>query len=93
MRLLASEDIDLQVIAVRAYALLPELYDYAQQCMHTYLPDAPQSMVEELLSILPSVRHRQPVRVARDLKVVLRHHDGMQRRALDLLCRFGRVDR
>lgn len=93
VRLLDSEDVDLQVIAVRAYALLPELYDYAQQCVHTYLPSAPQSMVEELLAILPSVKHRQPVRVARDLKVVLRHHDGMQRRALDLLCRFGRVDR
>ncbi|MCX5380407.1 ATP-binding protein [Streptomyces sp. NBC_00091] len=92
--LLGSEDVDLQVIAVRACALLPDdLYGDIREVFHRYLREtASPAMVREVLALLPTREHTDPVRVAEDLGVVLKHSSRMQSRVLDLLCRFGRLD-
>ncbi|MFD0267548.1 hypothetical protein ACFVGY_13255 [Streptomyces sp. NPDC127106] len=93
--LLRSEDIDLQVIAVRSCALLPDdLYGGVREEFHRYLQEsAPAAMVREVLALLPTREHTNPERVAVDLGLVLKHHPRMEWRVLDLLCRFGRIDR
>ncbi|MFJ8691713.1 hypothetical protein [Streptomyces roseolilacinus] len=93
--LLDSEDVDLQVIAVRAYALLPDdVFGDVRERFHRYLRErATTAMVRELLAVLPTREHADPRRVVEDAAVVLRHHSRMERRVLDLLCRFGRIDR
>ncbi|MFK0259005.1 hypothetical protein [Streptomyces sp. NPDC090445] len=93
--LLRSEDVDLQVIAVRSCALLPDdLYGRVRDRFHTYLRESPPpAMVREMLAVLPTRKHGNPERVAKDLGLVLEHHPRMKWRVLDLLCRFGRIDR
>ncbi|MFJ8162350.1 hypothetical protein ACIRBY_15655 [Streptomyces sp. NPDC096136] len=93
--LLGSEDVDLQVIAVRACALLPDdLYGDVRAVFHRYLREkASPAMLREVLALLPTRKHMNPERVAEDLGVVLRHSTRMQWRVLDVLCRFGRLDR
>ncbi|MEU1669082.1 ATP-binding protein [Streptomyces sparsogenes] len=93
--LLGSDDADLQVIAVRACALLPDdLYSDVREVFHRYLREvASPAMLREVLALLPTREHTDPVRVAEDLGVVLERGSRMESRVLDLLCRFGRVDR
>ncbi|NXY97947.1 ATP-binding protein [Streptomyces sp. BR123] len=93
--LLCSEDVDLQVIAVRSCALLPDdLYGSVRDRFHAYLRESPPpAMVREMLTVLPTREHTNPERVAEDLGLILEHHPRMKWRVLDLLCRFGRIDR
>ncbi|MFH7594394.1 ATP-binding protein [Streptomyces racemochromogenes] len=93
--LLGSEDVDLQVIAVRACALLPDdLYSDVRAVFHDYLREkASPAMLREVLALLPTREHMNPERVAEDLGVVLRNSSRMRWRVLDVLCRFGRLDR
>ncbi|MFG2394672.1 NACHT domain-containing protein [Streptomyces lavendulae] len=96
--LLGSEDVDLQVIAVRACALLPDdLYGDIRAVFHRYLREkASPAMVREVLALLPTREHTDPGRVAEDLGVVLKRDSRggarMEWRVLDVLCRFGRLD-
>ncbi|MDX3093300.1 hypothetical protein PV417_01780 [Streptomyces sp. ME19-03-3] len=93
--LLESDEADLQVIAVRACALLPDdLYSDVREVFHEYLrEDASPAMSREVLALLPTREHSDPARVAEDLAVVLGRGTGMQSRVLDVLCRFARIDR
>ncbi|MFE3767007.1 hypothetical protein ACFXPI_35230, partial [Streptomyces sp. NPDC059104] len=96
--LLGSEDVDLQVIAVRACALLPDnLYRDIRAVFHQYLREkASPAMVREVLALLLTREHTNPERVAEDLGVVLergsRPGARVEWRVLDVLCRFGRLD-
>ncbi|MGW5422695.1 hypothetical protein [Streptomyces sp. NPDC003943] len=93
--LLESDDADLQVIAVRSCALLPDdLYSDIREVFHHYLREtASPAMQREVLGLLPTRGHSDPARVVEDLAVVLGRGSRMESRVLELLCRFGRIDR
>ncbi|MFC8537552.1 hypothetical protein ACFUJY_27090 [Streptomyces sp. NPDC057249] len=92
LRLLRSTEVDLQVIAVRCYAFLPHLYVHERKKVQAYLRDeAPRSMAEELLAVLPTRRHPKPEVVTADLADILRRHPRLRQRVLELLSRFGGV--
>lgn len=92
LRLLRSTEVDLQVIAVRCYALLPGLYPHERRQVQDYLRDeAPQAMAEELLAILPTRCHPKPETVTADLAIILVRHPRLRQRVLELLCRFSGV--
>lgn len=93
LRLLASTEADLQVIAVRCYAFLPHLYVHEREQIQRYLREAvPRALAEELLAILPTRCHPAPEVVTADLADILRRHPALRQRVLQMLCRFGGVE-
>ncbi|MFE1855394.1 NACHT domain-containing protein [Streptomyces sp. NPDC059489] len=93
-RLVVSDNYYLQVTALRAYALLPFVPHAVKVMVHRFLPGAPLALVITMMELLPTHHHIDPRRVTEDLFVILQQHrfPKVQRRALDLLCRFVGMD-
>ncbi|MFE6555077.1 hypothetical protein ACFVHS_42885 [Streptomyces sp. NPDC057746] len=91
-QLVTSDNHYLQIIALRAYALLPFVPHTVKTMMHRFLPTAPLALVTTMLELLPTRRHTDVRRVTEDLFIILQHRPQARRMALDLLCRFAGMD-
>ncbi|WP_328485301.1 NACHT domain-containing protein [Streptomyces zaomyceticus] len=91
-RLVTSDNPYLQIVALRAYALLPSVPHAVKAMMHRFLPDAPLALVTTMMELLPTRRHTDARRVTEDLFTILQHRPQARRKALDLLCRFAGMD-
>ncbi|GAA3494578.1 hypothetical protein GCM10019016_016780 [Streptomyces prasinosporus] len=91
-RFVTSDNHYLQIIAVRAYALLPSVPPAVKTMMHRFLPGASLALVTTMMELLPTRRHTDARRVTEDLFTILQHRPQLRRKALDLLCRFAGMD-
>ncbi|WP_171110844.1 MULTISPECIES: hypothetical protein [unclassified Streptomyces] len=91
-RLVTSDNQYLQIIALRAYALLPSVPHAVKGMMHSFLPGAPLALVTTMMELLPTRRHTDARRVTEDLFTILKDRPQVRRKALDLLCRFAGMD-
>ncbi|MEV5083005.1 hypothetical protein AB0K74_30710 [Streptomyces sp. NPDC056159] len=91
-RLVTSGNHYLQIIALRAYALLPSVPHAVKTVMHRFLPGASLALVTTMMELLPTRRHTDARRVTEDLFTILQDRPQVRRKALDLLCRFAGMD-
>ncbi|MEU0191057.1 hypothetical protein ABZ250_14520 [Streptomyces afghaniensis] len=91
-RLVTSDNHYLQIIALRAYALLPSVPHAVKEMIHSFLPRAPLALVTTMMELLPTRRQTDARRVTEDLFTILQHRPQARRKALDLLCRFAGMD-